>query len=142
MSHDTHFTYDAMGRVTLVTFPSTLSESYTYDAMNNLLSKTDRKQQTINYGYDALYRLTSKTYPDQTAVSYTYDPLSRLTQVTDPTGTYSLHLRQPGTPAGHGHAVLVPERHAGQHLRLRRGLQPHVVHRPRGRRVPLTPMTR
>ena len=88
-NHETGFAYDALGRVTQVTFPSTLSESYAYDAMNDLLSKTDRKGQTINYGYDALYRLTSKTYPDQTAVNYTYDPLSRLTQVTDPTGTYS-----------------------------------------------------
>jgi len=34
-----------LGRVTQVTFPSTLTEGYTYDAMNNLLSKTDRKQQ-------------------------------------------------------------------------------------------------
>ena len=56
-----------MGRVTQVTFPSTLSESYAYDAMNNLLTRTDRKGQTINYGYDALYRLTSKTYPDSTS---------------------------------------------------------------------------
>jgi YD repeat-containing protein len=35
-NHNTGFTYDALGRVTQVTFPSTLSESYTYDAMNNL----------------------------------------------------------------------------------------------------------
>ena len=42
--------YDALGRVTQVTFPSTLNESYSYDAMSNLLSKTDRKGQTINYG--------------------------------------------------------------------------------------------
>ena len=75
-NHDTHFTYDALGRVTQVPFPSTLGESYADDAMNNLLSKTDRKQQTINYGYDALYRLTNKTYPDQTAVNYVYDPPS------------------------------------------------------------------
>jgi RHS repeat-associated protein len=88
-SHQTAFAYDALGRVTQVTFPSTLSESYTYDAVNNLLTKTDRKNQTIQYGYDPLYRQTSKTYPDSTAVYYTYDPLGRLTQVTDPTGAYS-----------------------------------------------------
>ena len=70
-----------LGRV--ITFPSTLAESYTYDAMNNLLTKTDRKQQTIQYAYDALYRLASKTYPNSTAVNYTYDVLSRLTQVAD-----------------------------------------------------------
>ena len=36
--------YDPLGRVTQVTFPSTLSEGYTYAAMNNLLSKTDCKR--------------------------------------------------------------------------------------------------
>ena len=134
-NHDTGFTYDALGRVTQVTFPSTLSESYTYDAMNNLLSKTDRKGQTINYGYDALYRLTSKTYPDSTAVNYTYDPLSRLTQVTDPTGDLLVHLRQPGPPAGHGHAVFVPQRGAQQQLRLRCGLEPDFIHESRNLRI-------
>ena len=127
------FAYDALGRVTQVTFPSSLSESYTYDDVNNLLSKTDRKGQTINYGYDALYRLTSKTYPDSTAVNYTYDLLSRLTQATDPTGAYSVHLRQPGTPAGHGHAVFIPERNAHEQLRLRRGLESHFADRSGGR---------
>ncbi len=43
-NHETQFSYDALGRVTQVTFPSSLSEGYTYDAMNNLLSKTDRNQ--------------------------------------------------------------------------------------------------
>ena len=43
-NNETGFAYDALGRVTQVTFPSTLSESYTYDAMNNLLTKTDRKR--------------------------------------------------------------------------------------------------
>jgi YD repeat-containing protein len=42
-NHQTGFAYDAFGRVTQVTFPSSLSESYAYDAMNNLLSKTNRK---------------------------------------------------------------------------------------------------
>ncbi len=93
LSHRGHG--DALGRV--ITFPSTLSESYTYDAMNNLLTKTDRKLQTISYGgacpersrRNALYRLTSKTLPNSRAVNYSYDLLSRLTQVTAPSGTYT-----------------------------------------------------
>ncbi len=109
-TEETQFAYDALGRVTSVTFPSTLSESYSYDAMNNLLSKTDRKQQTINYGgacpersrRNALYRLTSKTYPDQTAVNYVYDPLSRLTQVSDPSGNYSFTYDNVGRLTGTG----------------------------------------
>ena len=82
------FSYEPLGRVTQVTFPSTLSESYTFDAVGNLLTKTDRKGQTITYAYDNLYRLATKNYPDSTSVAYTYDALSRLTQATDPTGTY------------------------------------------------------
>ncbi len=78
------FTYDALRRVTGVTFPSTLSESCTYDAVGNLLTKTDRKGQTIDYTYDNLDRLTTKSYPDSTAVNYTYDVMNRLTRTTQP----------------------------------------------------------
>ena len=39
----TFFTYDAFGRVTQTSFPSTLNETYAHDADNNLTSKTDRK---------------------------------------------------------------------------------------------------
>jgi len=55
----TGFSYDALGRVTGVTFPSPLSESYNYDAVGNLLTKRDRKGQTISYAYDALDRRTA-----------------------------------------------------------------------------------
>jgi len=92
----TGFGYDAYGRVTKTTFPSTLVETYSYDAVGNLLSKTDRKGQTIQYSYDALNRLTQKLYPDSTAVNYTYDNDSRLTQVTDPTGTYGFSYDRMG----------------------------------------------
>jgi RHS repeat-associated protein len=85
----TGFTYDSLGHVTQVSFPSTLSESYTYDGDENLLSKTDRRGQTINYAYDFRNRLATKSYPDGTSVSYTYDVLSHLTKAVDPTGTYS-----------------------------------------------------
>ncbi len=39
-SNQTQFTYDAFGRVTKTTFPSTLAETYQYDADNNLTQKT------------------------------------------------------------------------------------------------------
>jgi YD repeat-containing protein len=42
-SHTSNFTYDAFGRVTQTTFPSSFYESYAYDAIGNLTSKTDRK---------------------------------------------------------------------------------------------------
>ena len=43
--HATNFDYDAYGRVTKTTFPSTLFEMYGYDGVGNLTSKTDRKNQ-------------------------------------------------------------------------------------------------
>ena len=96
----TAFAYDAFGRVTQTTFPSSLTESYSYDAVGNLTSKTDRKGQYIAYTYDQLNRLTLKTYPDTTTVSYTYDYDSRLTQVVDPTGTYSFTFDNMGRLIG------------------------------------------
>jgi YD repeat-containing protein len=45
----TSFNYDAFGRVSKTTFPSTLAEFYFYDAVGNLITKTDRKNQTVTY---------------------------------------------------------------------------------------------
>ena len=92
--------YDAFGRVTKTTFPSSAVETYSYDAVGNLTGKTDRKNQSITYTYDQLNRLTQKTYPDNSTVNYTYDNDSRLTQVTDPTGTYSFTFDNMGRLAG------------------------------------------
>jgi YD repeat-containing protein len=86
--HATQFTYDAFGRVTQTTFPSTLSESYLCDAVDNFTSKVDRKNRTIQYVYDALNSLTHKGYPDATGVDYVYDLADKIRQVTDPTGSY------------------------------------------------------
>jgi RHS repeat-associated protein len=90
MSRVTSFAYDARGRVTSTTFPSTLSETYSYDDAGNLLTKTDRKSNTTTFSYDVLNRLTRKQYQDGSGVDYVYDNASRMTQVTDGglTGTY------------------------------------------------------
>src|SRR6266567_981931 len=86
----TSFAYDAFGRVTQTTFPSTLHESYIYDAVGNLASKTDRNGHSILYVYDALNRLTHKGYPDSTGVDYVYDLAGKIQQINDPTGTYGM----------------------------------------------------
>jgi RHS repeat-associated protein len=99
-SHTTSFTYDAFGRVTETSFPSTHYEQYAYDAANNLTSKTDRKGQTINYVYDDMNRLTQKTYPDSTSVEYVYDLVGKIRQVTDPTGTYGFAYDNMGRLVG------------------------------------------
>jgi RHS repeat-associated protein len=87
-NHTTSFSYDAYGRVTKTTFPSTQIETYGYDTLNNLISKTDRNGHSITYVYDALNRLSKKQYPDSTEVDYVYDLVSRIQSVNDPTGTY------------------------------------------------------
>jgi RHS repeat-associated protein len=99
-THTTSFTYDAYGRVTRTTFPSSYYETYIYDADNNLTSKTDRKSQTVNYVYDALNRLSSKTYPDTTSVAYTYDLVGKVLSVNDPTGTYGFSYDNMGRLTG------------------------------------------
>ncbi len=124
--HATSFTYDAFGRVTQTSFPSSHAETYGYDGVGNLTSKTDRKGQTIQYVYDALNRLTSKNYPDSTSVEYVYDLVGKIRQVTDPTGTYGFAYDNMGRLIGTttqyaflpGHAVL-------EHLHLRCCLEPH-----------------
>ncbi|HXN74191.1 MAG TPA: hypothetical protein VN861_16715 [Candidatus Acidoferrales bacterium] len=99
-SHVTTITYDAFGRVTETSFPSTHYEQYAYDAANNLISKTDRQGQTINYVYDDMNRLTQKTYPDSTSVEYVYDLVGKIRQVTDPTGTYGFAYDNMGRLVG------------------------------------------
>ena len=98
--HTTNFTYDAFGRVTQTTFPSSFYESYAYDAIGNLTSKTDRKGQTIQCVYDALNRLTQKNYPDSTSVTYTSVSYAAKTWST---GTVQADkLRPPGQPGLRG----------------------------------------
>jgi len=99
-NHTTTFAYDAFGRVTQTTFPSSAFETYSYDGVGNLQGKIDRKNQSTTYTYDQLNRLAQKTYPDSSTVNYTYDSDSRLTQVTDPTGTYSFTFDNMGRLTG------------------------------------------
>jgi len=84
--YDTAFTYDALNRLTQVTYPDSTSESYTYDANGNLLTRTNGKG-TTTYTYDLLDRLTGVNYPNGTPdVDYEYDAANRLVSMTDGTG--------------------------------------------------------
>jgi RHS repeat-associated protein len=96
----TGFEYDARGRVTKTTFPSTLYETYNYDNLGNLVSKVDRKNNTTTYFYDALNRMYKKVYQDNSEVNFTYDNLGRLTDAIDATGTYHLDYDNMGRLTG------------------------------------------
>jgi len=101
------FTYDALNRLTDITYPSdpTLNVTYTYDqgpngigrmtdmadasgstawtydAQGRVTSKTQTVATavlTVQYQYDAGGRLSGVIYPDGTVLGYGYDPAGRL----------------------------------------------------------------
>jgi RHS repeat-associated protein len=68
------YTYDALGRLTQVSYPGGPTVSYTYDAAGNRTTET-RGGSTTNYDYDAAGQLV--TVGNKT---YTYDANGNLTQ--------------------------------------------------------------
>ena len=98
-------TYDALNRVSLVTYQDSSNVQYGYDqgtnAKGRLSSITDRSStqaitSQISYTYEAHGRLASETRVIGAATfltQYGYDPLGRLTSITYPSGlllTYTL----------------------------------------------------
>lgn len=98
----TSYTYDALYRLTQVTYPNGETVTYSYDPMGNRLSLVSTVHGTTTYVYDAADRLLSYTGPGGTvnltwdangrmtgkgSAVYTYDPLDRLMQVVDGTTT-------------------------------------------------------
>lgn len=96
--------YDAGGRLTLVSFPNTGRTNFfaydandnatnllrsgsgpptgsrlAYDSMDRIAQYTDAFNKTVGYAYDAAGRLTTLTYPDGKTLTQGYDPLNRLT---------------------------------------------------------------
>jgi len=114
----TSYTYDALGRVAKVSYPSVggvvATTSYSYDDVKNIVTETDSTGNITKYYYDGLGRLTEEqaylspstpysaeyyTYnwlnevqtnqtPNGAAYKYTYDSLGRQTGVTNPDGSH------------------------------------------------------
>jgi len=93
----TTYTYDALHRLTEVTYPDGSTTSYEYDPMGNRTSMTENGV-TTTYTYDATDRLLSAgsiTFTwdnngnmlNKGAMSFTYDGANRLTQVISGTTT-------------------------------------------------------
>lgn len=76
---------DALGRVTKITYPDSLSVSMTYDASGNPASITYPGGLAVNYSYDARNRLVKAAWGGSLALGY--DPAGNLTREIRSNGT-------------------------------------------------------
>lgn len=82
----TSFTYDALDRVTDISYDKGAKVDYSYDANGNVVTFSDNTGATL-FTYDAVNQQVKKTLPNGTVISAGYDPVGNLTSVTDPGGT-------------------------------------------------------
>jgi RHS repeat-associated protein len=88
-NNQTTYQYDALNRLTKVTYPTVppTTKQFTYDFRNNKLTETDQSGHITKYGYDLAGQLTSVTYGYGTAdagtISYAYDLDGRIFTTTD-----------------------------------------------------------
>jgi YD repeat-containing protein len=83
LSHQTQFAYDAMSRLTTITYPDSTTSSFAYDTRARRTSVTDQNGKTTGYAYDDADRLTSVTDAASHVTYYAYDTESNLTGITD-----------------------------------------------------------
>ena len=74
----TTYDYDALNRITQVTYPNTIPNLLTYDAVGNVTSVTDGNGATTNYIYDSANRTISRDYPGNNDDVFTYDAGGRI----------------------------------------------------------------
>jgi RHS repeat-associated protein len=99
----TNYSYDALNRLTTISYPDTTSATYGYDVLSRLTtatnpngtvtlsydnrdrisSVTDVFGQVITYAYDANSNRTQLSLNASTSATYQYDVLNRLTQLSD-----------------------------------------------------------
>ncbi len=85
--------YDDAGRRTSITYPGGSNQvTYGYDAANRLTSVTDWNLATTTYAYDDAGRMTTATLPSSTGVvsTYTYDDADRLLGISHDKGLNTL----------------------------------------------------
>ncbi len=76
-------TYDALDRVTEITFAGGSEVDFTYDDNGNLTRRDDSVNGRSDYTYDKLNRMTRETHPGGRAVDYTYDANGNALTITD-----------------------------------------------------------
>ena len=101
----TNYSYDALNRLTTISYPDTTSATYGYDVLSRLttatnptgtvtiaydnrsrvMSVTDVFGQVVSYAYDANSNRTQLSLNGASNATYQYDVINRLTQLTDNT---------------------------------------------------------
>ena len=82
-SHPTSFSYDAMSRLTGITYPDSSVVSFTYDVRGRRITSTDQNHKTTYYTYDDADRLSTVTDPANNTTQYAYDTEDNLLSITD-----------------------------------------------------------
>lgn len=82
----TAFDYDAYGRKTSITDPSTGTITYEYDIYGNKSKETDARGLSINTSFDKFGRILKRITPE-TTYTYKYDSEQRLASITGTNGT-------------------------------------------------------
>jgi RHS repeat-associated protein len=84
----TTYSYDAVNRLTSVTFPGSRTVGYSYSNVGNRATMTyPGGSDQVSYGYDAANNLTSVTDWNSNQTQYAYNNAGMLTTVTLPSGT-------------------------------------------------------
>jgi RHS repeat-associated protein len=76
----TNYSYDALNRLTTISYPDTTSATYGYDVLSRLTTATNQNG-TVTIGYDNRSRVNSVTDVFGQIVSYSYDANSNRTQL-------------------------------------------------------------
>lgn len=82
---DTHFDYDARGRLTSVS-SDTRESTFGYDVRGNLASVTDALGRATSYTHDEAGRVLGVERPDGSTLSFAYDANGNLTLLDTPAG--------------------------------------------------------
>ncbi len=82
----THYTYNAMGKVTSIQYPDGATEQMEYDPLGNVIKKTDPNGYTTTFTYNCHSQPLDIHYPDGTSEHNIYNPNKTLAKHTDQNG--------------------------------------------------------